>query len=212
MCASLIIIFSNHQNGVEIISRLLRALEKEPVKKNAVNVLLATRELESFASNYTKIYFKANESRVIYKEHFGRSQKKMVAWEGPVSQRTSLLKQPNIKAKDRSYEKIMPIRPYHQPEYYSLLRFLLGYLQASLDSYVIYIRTDHNKKNCVTYSYRGEGKGQGVTNNTKKYKQEQQLVNDEQSTAIAAKPSMWHQPLDSHARYRLICELFSGHL
>ena len=42
------------------------------MKRNEINLFLATQELESFAFKYGKIHFKANESKVISQEQYGK--------------------------------------------------------------------------------------------------------------------------------------------
>ena len=53
--------------------KLFKELKQEKLKKNDINVLLATRELESFATKYGKVHYKVNESSVITKHHYGKS-------------------------------------------------------------------------------------------------------------------------------------------
>ena len=52
-------------------SKLFQDLKNEQVKKNEINVLIATQELESFAIKYGKMHYKVNESIVISQEHYG---------------------------------------------------------------------------------------------------------------------------------------------
>ena len=58
------------QNVANITTDFFKELKKEKVKRNEINLLLATQELESFAIEYSKIHFKANESKVISQEHY----------------------------------------------------------------------------------------------------------------------------------------------
>lgn len=59
------------QDAAKVTSKLFNALKQEQVKKNDINVLLATQELESFAVEYGKIHFEAKESKIISKENYG---------------------------------------------------------------------------------------------------------------------------------------------
>ena len=59
------------QNAAKATSKLFKELKQEQVKKNDINVLLATQELELFAVKYGEVHFEANESKVISKEHYG---------------------------------------------------------------------------------------------------------------------------------------------
>ena len=59
------------QDAAKATSKLFKALKQVQVKKNDINVLLATQELELFAVEYGKIHFEAKESKVISKENYG---------------------------------------------------------------------------------------------------------------------------------------------
>ena len=59
------------QDAAKATSKLFKALKQVQVKKNDINVLLATLELELLALEYGKIHFKAKESKVISKENYG---------------------------------------------------------------------------------------------------------------------------------------------
>ena len=57
---------------MKVINKLVEDFQKEQVKNKGINVLLATRQLESFAIKYAKIHYKTDESRIIPTEHYGK--------------------------------------------------------------------------------------------------------------------------------------------
>ena len=61
------------QNAAETTTKLLKTLRKDEIDRADINVLLATQELEKFAIGYGKIHNKANESKVISENLFGKS-------------------------------------------------------------------------------------------------------------------------------------------
>ena len=61
------------QNAAQKTNKLLRSLKKDSMDKEDINVLLATQELEKFATSYGKIHNKANEGKVVSEELFGKS-------------------------------------------------------------------------------------------------------------------------------------------
>ena len=64
----------HQQNAVTIIQDLFDDLkdivEKE---KGTINVLVATKQLESFAFKYAKIHFKGNQSGIFPEKNYGMS-------------------------------------------------------------------------------------------------------------------------------------------
>lgn len=65
--------FCNPQNVTNTTVKFFKELKQEKLTKNDINVLLATRELESFATKYGKMHYKVNESNVITQDHYGKS-------------------------------------------------------------------------------------------------------------------------------------------
>ena len=75
----LTVIFFTLQNAVDAISKLFKALEKKPIRMYWSNVFAATQQLETFAIEYTKVHFEANENRVILTEYFGKCHREIFA-------------------------------------------------------------------------------------------------------------------------------------
>ena len=69
----LIFITKSLQDAAKTTNIFLKDLKQRKPEKNNINLLLATRELESFALNYGKIHYKANDGEVITQELFGKS-------------------------------------------------------------------------------------------------------------------------------------------
>lgn len=61
------------QIAVNATDTFFKVMKAEQTITNGVDVLLATRELESFAIKYARIHYAAYENSVISKEHFGES-------------------------------------------------------------------------------------------------------------------------------------------
>ena len=61
------------QNAATAIQKLFHDLNDTNDGKGTVNVLVATRRLESFAFEYAKTHLKKNESIIIVEENYGMS-------------------------------------------------------------------------------------------------------------------------------------------
>ncbi|XP_068705482.1 adhesion G protein-coupled receptor E3-like isoform X1 [Montipora foliosa] len=74
------------KTAINMTSQLFRALKTDRDEENDINVLVATRQLESFALKYGKIHYKQDEQIVVTKEDFAIKVQKV-----PMNQKDKII-------------------------------------------------------------------------------------------------------------------------